>query len=707
MREWVITNGLGGFASSTDFGGMNTRRYHGLLIASLEPPRNRTLILSKIDESITIGKQEYNLYTNETNGLISEGHEYLKSFEKEIVPIYTYSIKDVIVEKSISMVYGKNAVVVTYKISNKRSKTKLKLTPIMNFRDFHAEKHDDKFDFEETFENNILNVKFNEDYSANIFVKGATYQENKNVFYSMHYSIEKDRGFDSNENHYIPGTFEIEVKPNEDKKINFVCSLNGKYGLSDEELIKLDGDKNITSEINRIKKQITDSKLLLANKVKQNKLNYNFDESQEDKEIYKELIKKYMIASDNFVVYRNSNNMHSLVAGYPWFLDWGRDAFIAFEGLLLVPKKYEIARDVLMTFANNIQNGLVPNGFSEYDGTPMYNSVDASLLFIDAIDKYIKYTDDYEFVKTNLFGKMKEILDCYIDGINLDGNNIYLDESDFLLVSGTKETQNTWMDAKVKGKAITPRSGKAVEINAMWYNALMIMAKLYNYYKKPLGQFEYSYIAKKCKKSFEEKFYNEKKKCLYDVIDTDLSEKVMDKYQEGFQFGSEEKKHKKDDKIRPNQLFAISMSNSVIDPTSELGKQIFITVTDKLLNKYGLKTLASGEKGYTPVYQGNPEERDSIYHQGPTWPWLLGPYYDAFKNIIEDEQDPENKNRLEEELIKFRIDVARVFVNEMENGNTIGNICEVYDSTRNAKKGKAAFAQAWSVSEVFKIIIGV
>ena len=159
-----------------------------------------------------------------------------------------------------------------------------------------------------------------------------------------------------------------------------------------------------------------------------------------------------------------------------------------------------------MTFANNIQNGLVPNGFSEYDGTPMYNSVDASLLFIDAIDKYIKYTDDYEFVKTNLFGKMKEILDCYIDGINLDGNNIYLDESDFLLVSGTKETQNTWMDAKVKGKAITPRSGKAVEINAMWYNALMIMAKLYNYYKKPLGQFEYSYIAKKCKKSFEEKF---------------------------------------------------------------------------------------------------------------------------------------------------------------------------------------------------------
>ena len=240
------------------------------------------------------------------------------------------------------MVYGKNAVVVTYKISNKRSKTKLKLTPIMNFRDFHAEKHDDKFNFEETFENNILNVKFNEDYSANIFVKGATYQENKKCFYSMHYAIEKDRGFDSDENHYIPGTFEIEVKPNEDKKINFVCSLNGKYGLSDEELIKLDGDKNITSEINRIKKQITDSKLLLANKVKQNKLNYDFDESQEDKEIYKELIKKYMIASDNFVVYRNSNNMHSLVAGYPWFLDWGRDAFIAFEGLLLVLKSMKL-----------------------------------------------------------------------------------------------------------------------------------------------------------------------------------------------------------------------------------------------------------------------------------------------------------------------------------------------------------------------------
>lgn len=708
MKEWVITNGLGGFASSTDLGGMNTRRYHGLLIAALEPPRNRTLILSKVDESIVIGKQEYILYTNETNGVKSEGYKYLDKFEKDCIPIYTYNVKGVVIEKSISMVYGKNAVIITYKISNRRSKAKIKLTPIMNFRDFHAEKHDNKFDFEQAYNNQILNVKFNNDYSANIFVKDAKYDLHKNIFYAMHYETEKERGFDADENHYIPGTFEVDIKPNEDKKINFVCSLDGKYGVSTDDIKKLDGDKNIKEEATRIRKLISDSKLALAANIKKNNLDLNNDNEfgEEDKKIYKDIIRKYIIASDNFIVYRNSNNLHTLLAGYPWFLDWGRDAFIAFEGLVLIPKRYEIAKDILLTFANSIKEGLIPNGFSEYDGEPMYNSVDASLLFIDAVDKYVKYTKDYEFVKDNLYPKMKEIIDAYVDGIDLDGNNIYLDETDFLLVSGTKHTQNTWMDAKVNGRAVTPRSGKAVEINAMWYNALMIMVNLNSYFKKPLGKFEYAYLAKKCKKSFESNFYNESKRCLYDVIDTDLDEKVMNKYDEDFQYGNGDTKHRKDGKIRPNQLFAISMTNPVIDPLSDMGKQIFITVTEKLLNKYGLKTLSSEDRGYAPIYKGNPVERDLIYHQGITWPWLLGPYYDAFKNIIDGEEDSVTKNSLKRKLVQFRVKIANVFINEMENGNTIGSISEVYDSDEKASKGKAAFAQAWSVSEIFRIIIG-
>lgn len=709
MKEWIITNGLGGFASSTDEGGMNTRRYHGLLVASLEPPRNRTLILSKVDESIVIGKNEYAFYTNEANGVKSEGYKYLEKFEKDCVPIYTYNIKGVEIEKTISMVYGKNAVIITYKISNKKSKAKLKLTPIMNFRDFHAEIHDNKFDFKQSYIDNVLEVGFNKEYSASIFVKNAKYDSHKNIFYSMHYSKEEERGFDSDENHFIPGTFEIDIKPNEDKKINFVCTLNGKYGLSEEELKEADGDKNIKIEANRIKKQILESKLLLASKVKKSNLDLNNDNEidEEDKTIYKDIIRKFIIASDNFIAYRNSNNLHTILAGFPWFLDWGRDAFISFEGLLLIPKRFEIAKDVLLTFANNMKNGLIPNGFSEYTGEALYNSVDASLLFIDAVNKYLIYTADYEFVKEKLYPKMKEIINSYIDGIDLDGNNIYLDESDYLLVSGTKNTQNTWMDAKVNGKAVTPRGGKAVEINAMWYNALMIMANLNDYFKKPLTQFEYSYIAKKCKKSFESSFYNEDKKCLYDVIDTDLSEKVLSKYDEGFTFGKIEGNNKKDSKLRPNQLFAISMTYPVIDPISEIGKQIFITVTNSLLNQWGLKTLAEGEKGYNPIYKGNPKERDSIYHQGVTWPWLLGPYYDAFKKIIECEEDKAKKNVLKRRLVQFRVRIANTFINEMINGNTIGSISELYDSIDENSSGKGAFAQAWSIAEVFRIIIGM
>ena len=670
MREWLITNGIGGYASSTDIG-LNTRRYHGLLIAATNPPGLRKLILSKVDESIEINGKKYNLYTNTSCNVTTEGYKYIQKFEKTIIPIYTYKVKNVIIEKSICMLYGKNTVVIVYRIINQKSKTKLLLTPIVNFRDFHSETHDLKFRYTQKINRDKVQLNFGQDKGKiNIYVEGAKYNEYiDNIFYSMFYQREALRGFDAEENHAVPGTFEIEIKPNEDKEVVFFCSLDGEYGNSLEELQRLSGTKIIANEKKRINEQVKNSGLIEKDKLPKEEL---------ERQNYIDLVNTYMVSSDNFIVYRQSNNLHTLIAGYPWFLDWGRDTLISFEGILLISKKYKLAEEVLLTLAKAVKQGLVPNGFDEYDGHALYNSVDSSLLLFEAVYKYIKYTGNYNFVKENLYSLMIKILDNYIDGINLDNNNIRFDEKTFLISSGTMDTQNTWMDAKVGGIPVTPRNGKAVEINAMWYNALRIMQDLSKHFMKMIRFYEYGLLAKNCQKSFVKRFYNPYKRCLYDVLG--------------------------DDKIRPNQIFALSLTYPVLDCDKDMAKEVFVTVTQKLLNKYGLQTLSANEKGFEAVYEGSPEKRDSIYHQGITWPWLLGQYYNALKNLIKAEKNKENKKRLLNTLTQFRINIANTFTNELTNGNTIGSICEIYDSVDNSQ-GKGAFAQCWSVAEVFRILL--
>ena len=467
-------------------------------------------------------------------------------------------------------------------------------------------------------------------------------------FKNMYYIEEEKRGLPSEENHAIAGTYEIEINPNEEKYITFACSL-------DE--IKIDrknGVKIIQNEKKRIKQLIDKSDL-----------------SGDD-----DLIKKYIIATDNFIVSRK--NLLTLIAGYPWFLDWGRDTLISFEGTVLKNKRFDVARKVLLTFTKDIKQGLVPNGYSEYDNTPLYNSVDASLLLFEQVKKYINYTKDYDFVKDKLYTKLKNIIKNYTKGIDLDKNNIYLDE-DYLISAGSLETQNTWMDAKVGDYVVTPRNGKQVEINAMWYNALMITAELAEKFEDDVDIInELKELANNTKKSFNEKFYNKKNKCLYDVLG--------------------------DDKIRPNQLFALSLSYPVIDPKTEVAKEMFNTVTKKLLNNYGLKTLAKGEVHYTEVYEGDSYRRDISYHQGITWPWLLGPYNDAFLNIINAEKSKSEKNNLIEHHQKFVEKLKKTYTKELNEGKTIGSISELYDSKRPFES-KGAFAQCWSVAEVFRIIL--
>lgn len=661
-KEWIITNGIGGYSASTIIGA-NTRKYHGLLVAPLTPPARRYVILSKVDESIEIGNKKYELFTNVGKQFISEGFKNQQSFRKDFVPIYTYKVEDTEITKIICMEYGKNTVGIYYKIKNGKEKAKINLAPIVNFRDFHCVNNNHNFKIKQEVKNTKIKVIVDENSAHPIYIKvsdGQYIEHKDDQFNNMFYIEEEKRGFLAEENHAVPGVFEIQINPEEEKEISFVCSL-------EENIDEINVKNLIDKEIIRLNKIFNES-LLIDNREK----------SKTKKEIERdELVKEYLIAADNFVVYRPSFRLHTLIAGYPWFLDWGRDSLISFEGLLLIPKRFEIAKEVLLTYVRDIKFGLVPNGYSGFDNRPLYNSVDASLLLFEQIRKYIQYTNDYKFVEENIYSHLENIISNYINGIDVDDNNIYLD-NDYLLVSGTENTQNTWMDAKCNGIAITPRNGKAVEINAMWYNALKIMEELTNKIGKKTDSKKYADLAKKCKKAYNENFYNKRRKCLYDVLG--------------------------DSKIRPNQLFSLSLTYPVIDCNSEEAKNIINVCKKKLLNNYGLKSLAKDEENYTPIYEGDSLKRDSSYHQGITWTWLLGLYYNALKNVLKATKNKKDKLEIEEELQKFIKNTTKTFTKDINEDGCIGSISEIYDSTK-PQLPKGAFAQAWSVAEVFRIIL--
>mgnify|MGYP004544213993 FL=1 len=661
QREWIVTNGIGGYASSTIVG-VNTRKYHGLLIAPFNAPGCRNLILSKLDESIKIDDKEYKLYSNICKDYISDGYKNIISFEKEYMPIFTYRVEDVIVKKFICMEYGKNTTVVYYYIKNQNSNTKLTLAPIVNCRDFHSVNNKEHINLMQDVKNNKVKMVVNDNTQHPIYMNlsdGTYIKHDGDMFRGMYYIEEEKRGQEAVENHVVPGRYEVELAPNEEKYISFVCSL-------EENIEEKDGREIISKEVIRFSELTYDSELLDP-KVK---------ESTNPE--YVSLVKEYITASDNFVVYRPSFALYTLIAGYPWFLDWGRDSLISFEGLLLKSKRYNVAREVLLTCIRDMKYGLIPNGYSGYDNRPLYNSADASLLLFEQVKKYLNYTGEYEWIKDNIYPSLEKVIEAYTGKIDIDGNNIYMDD-DYLISSGTENIQNTWMDAKIGDYVVTPRNGKAVEINSMWYNALKIMEELTILTKGKKDARKYADMAERCKDSFEAKFYNKRRKCLYDVLG--------------------------DSKIRPNQLFSLSLSYPVIDPSSEIANDIISTVEKKLLTPYGLKTLAKGEEGYKESYEGDMVKRDMSYHQGTIWPWLLGLYYDALDNMIKSEKKKSTKQELEKKRQEFKEEVRKTFVQEMNENSTVGNIRELYSKIGKDYKPDGTFAQAWSVSEIFRIIL--
>ncbi len=625
-KEWLITNGIGGYASSTVIG-CNTRKYHGLLVAPFAPPGRRKVILSKIDESLQIEGKNYNLYTNISNNYISDGYKNLESFEKDYIPIFTYKVKDIEIKKLICMEYGKNTVCILYKVKNNGKDAKLTLAPIVNYRDFHQMNTNHTFELKQTITKNKAVIIIDNQAENPVYMNlndGKYIMHVGDMFNNMYYIEEEKRGFYPEENLAVPGRYEVEIPENSEKEIEYVCSL-------EDNIEEINVKQIINNEIIRIRKLVLASKL------------YDIKAEAKYEEKYKNFLQEYIIAADNFVVYRPSFRLHTLIAGYPWFLDWARDSLISFEGLLLVPRRYEIAKEVLLTLIRDIKYGLVPNGYSGFDLRPLYNSADSSLLLFEAIYKYYKYTNDTVFIK-GIYSRLKTIIKSYKEGIDIDNNNIYLDD-DYLIVSGTPETQNTWMDAKYGEFAFTPRNGKAVEINALWYNALKVMQEFSGICETKEEANIYKEMAEDTKISFNNKFYNKRRKCLYDVIG--------------------------DGKIRPNQLFSLSLTFPVIEPDSEVAENIINVVEKKLLTDYGLRTLAKGEKNYVEIYEGDPFKRDASYHQGPVWPWLLGLYYNALKNMLNVAKTKTKKQELMEKIEKFCENTEEAFKEAMDRDGVI------------------------------------
>lgn len=656
QKEWVITNGIGGICSSTVIGA-NTRKYHGLLVVPLSPPAKRFVVLSKIDESIKIKDKQYNLYTNICENYISDGYKNLESFEKKYIPEFNFKVEDIKISKRICMVYERNTITVTYFIETGKKDAKLILTPIVTFRDFHTiNQQGHSFNLNQNIKENKkarIEVDNNSSNPMYLYVKDGNYIVHENdIFKDMYYIKEEERGFYPKEDLIVPGRYEIELRKNEKRTITFVASL-------EENIEEIDGETVIKKEINRLKKIIDNSALI--------------SENIKDKKFIKDLI----IATDNFVIRRPSFGTHSILAGIPWFLDWGRDAMIAYEGILLKTRRFDIAKEVLLTFTRDIKFGLVPNGYSGFDNRPLYNSADASLILFEQINKYLRYTNDYEFIKEEIFDKLLIIIENYTNGIYFDDNNIYLDK-DGLLVSGTENTQNTWMDVKIGNLVVTPRYGKVVEINALWYNALKTLENLAKNFDEKDIEEKCKQMARKTKLAFAKKFYNKDKKYLNDTL---LS-----------------------DKLRPNQLFAISTTYPVLNPSLDKAKEVFEAVTENLLMKRGLRTLDKKDKDYIPIYEGDPFKRDMSYHQGISWVWLLGLYSDAFENLIKYEKNKDEKKKLEDKYNKFVNDIYNTFKKELYQKECVGNISELYDSKTPYKPG-GTFAQAWSVSEVLKIVL--
>lgn len=638
QREWLETNGLGGFASSTIIG-LNTRRYHGLLIAAITPPVGRLLLLSKLEETLIINGRRYELSANQYPGVIHpQGFQFLTQFRLDPFPVFTYLVEGLEIEKSVFMVHGENSTVIQYQLrvaggssahcSLTTSHCSIEIRPLLAFRDYHSTTH----------ENGALNphVRTEAGLAAvcpydglpTLYVAhNAAGLEATGYWYrNVEYTVERERGLDYVEDLFSPFALRCDLSHHEHAGIiasTEPCDISRLPALQE-------------MEIERRHATLATS-------------------PSDD-----ELVRTLVAAADQFIVARGSHK--TVIAGYHWFTDWGRDTMIALPGLTLVTGRADVTKSILLAFARYVDEGMLPNRFPDAGEQMEYNTVDATLWFFEAVRALVQYTGDEEFVRVHLYDTLTDIIAWHVRGTRY-GVRV---EDDGLLTSRDPTVQLTWMDVKIGDRVITPRRGKAVEIQALWYNALCVMERLAHQFSDEGGETRYAEMAARAERSFNRLFWNEAAGCLYDVVDGDM----------------------RDGSIRPNQIVAVSLPNTML--SREQARRVVDVVERELLTPYGLRSLAPTDPRYRGRYEGDQQSRDEAYHEGTVWPWLMGPFITAYMKVNGD-------NHTARQRAAAWLEGFRGYVRDIG----LGQVPEIFDGDA-PHRPRGCIAQAWSVAELLR-----
>ena len=644
-REWAVTNGIGGYAGSSMIGA-HSRTHQGYLIASLHAPIERYLVFSKINETATVGTSTVSFETSQhcASGktVYTEGQKFLTSFIYDGSVHYTYETDNFSFEKHITLKRNANVCAVSYELTAGDNDCTFTLTPLFNYREHSESSTPDTLRFETFTEDRTFYLvpEKNKDIAIRFQTSEGTFSERKTVYdVDMQLQIEVDLETDGLDCHYCPVDLSIAVPANTTKKVSILCSI----GNVNERPAPVSATEafSILEENARCHAELFE------------KAGY-----------HDSFANQLVLASDQFLTYRESTKMMTVLAGLPWFTDWGRDTMIAFTGLTLCTKRFKEAEEILLTFARYIRHGIVPNMFPDDNMPPLYNTVDASLWYFYAVYQYLHYNPAAEaeaFVKEQIFPHLKEIISAYEKGTDF---SIYM-EDDGLIHAGSGLDQITWMDVRVGDWVATPRHGKPVEINALWYNALRIMESLCEKFDEDASA--YRTRAEQVKESFNAKFWDSANQCLFDVVDGD----------------------EPDDHIRPNQVYAVSLPFSLLPEEQE--KAVVALVEKELFVGCGLRSLAPDHPDYHGIYCGALAKRDAAYHQGTAWGFLLGGFFSAYMKVNHHSSSAaENAVRMLEPVRKHLTD-----------SGCIGSISEIFDGDA-PHNPRGCYAQAWSVGEVLR-----
>ena len=654
QKEWLVTNGLGGYASSTVLG-INTRKYHGLLVAAMQPPGYRTVCLSKLDEDVYIDGNNIRLGANEFHGTIfPQGYQFLKTFSVSPFPKYVYDARGIIIQKMLYMPHDKNATIVIYDVANRSfCDATIKIYPLMSCRYFHdvIDRWKSPVELSQTQTDREVELAFNT--SKTIIISRATegrFSANPNWIERLLYREEERRGESNTDDAYQPGYFEFSMTEKQKAKFAIVTAAGEN---SQETKAILDEIGVAANDLENLLQQELDRRS--GSLVKFHRLNKVVPKSDG--------LHWILLATEAFIV-RGAHQRRSVIAGYFWFEPWGRDTFISLPGLMLVTGRFEDAKKVLLDFGGYCRQGLIPNFIEDSSGEPTYNTVDATLWYVNAILQYLKYTGDFNFVLRNFWKTLQSIIENHRKGTAF---GIHVD-SDGLIAHGPRLT---WMDADVDGKAVTPRGGKAVEIQALWYNALRIMQMLAGKFEEKNLVETYSVMAEKARLGFNRKFWNIQENCLFDVVEESGVDASM----------------------RPNQIIAVSLDFSMLN--NDKANRVVEAVQKELLTPYGLMTLARSNPRYKGVYLGDWRNRNQAYHNGAVWPWLIGPFTKAFLKT-----KGTNDLTVDYGLKNF---IMPLFNQQIYQAG-LGTLSEIYDGDPpHAARG--CIAQAWSVAEPIRAYV--